>query len=360
MTTTKPFLTFAVPTWNRQREVEICVRSIAEQIKEQVRHVTILVQDDCSTDGTKDSIEAMQREFPGVIEYRCTEKRVDYSNAFRSLFLAPDAEWVWTFGDDDMLLPDGLSTMIRTLSDTDCEFIHCAERGRESGTRQLFKGKLLQLCNIFGWLDMTGFITCNVVRADKLRAAAQSPRWDKYAKSAFVQSCSLLEVLRDSQAAFMDMPLVATQAETQTQESVDRWTADKIGERYMLLADCMDAMYADGVLTDRLRFAFFRYQNYHLWDRHVTYFVDDYLRVGMIRPPEHWSSQSRLAQFVGDEAEGVNLAQQIEGVRSMLILHAYLSSNLEGVRQEIQGLAEKFGESVYPWRYVVPREALKS
>jgi glycosyltransferase involved in cell wall biosynthesis len=354
--TTKPFLTFAIPTWNRQREVEVCIRSIAEQTKHQIRRITILVQDDASTDGTKESVEALQKEFPELIDYRRREVRTDYADAFRDLFLAPDAEWVWTFGDDDMLLPGALDVMMKTITDTDCEFIHCAERGREAGSRKHYRGKLLQLCNTFGWLDMTGFITCNVVRGDRLRDAARSPRWPKYAKSAFVQSCALLEVLKDAQCSLMDVPLVATQNETQTQECVDRWAADKIGERYMLVADCIEKMFDDGILTEKLRFAFFRYQNYHLWDRHITYFVDDYLTKGMLRPAEHWSTQSRLSQFVGNVDGEVDLGTQIEGVRAMLMLHAYLSSNLEGVRQEIQALSEKFGQSVYPWAYVVPVE----
>lgn len=358
MSTTKPFLTFAIPTWNRQREVEICVRSIAEQIKAQIRHVTILVQDDCSTDGTKESVEALQKEFP-FIEYRCTDKRTDYSDAFRALFRSAEAEWVWTFGDDDQLLPGALDMMLKTLIDTDLEFIHCVEKGRESGSKQHFKGKLLALCNNFGWLDMTGFITCNVVRGDRLREAAESPRWKKYAKSAFVQSCALLEVLKDSQASLMDVPLVATQSETQTQESIDRWAVDKIGERYMLVADCIEQMFEDGVLTNKLKRAFFRYQHYHLWDRHITYFIDDYLTKGFLRPASHWHSQARLGQFVESDEFGVALETEIDGVRGMLMLHAYMSSNLQGVKEEIEGLGLRFGESVYPWGYVVPRDALK-
>ena len=122
----------------------------------------------------------------------------------------------------------------------------------------------------------------------------------------------------------------------------------------MLLADCIEKMFDDGVLSEKLRFTFFRYQNYHLWDRHITYFIHDYLDKGFLRPAEHWHSQARLSQFVGQEADEVDLGTQIDGVRSMLLLDAYLSSNLEGIRKEIEGLAEKFGVSVYPWGYVVP------
>ncbi len=359
MTTTKPFLIFAIPTWNRQREVEICVRSIAEQVKAQIRHVTILVSDDASTDGTKASVEALQAEFPGIIEYRCNEIRSDYSEAFRSLFRAANGEWVWTFGDDDMLLPGALDRILPVLNESGCEFIHCVERGRESGSNKMFKGKLLPLCNNFGWLDMTGFITGNIVRGDKLWRAAESPRWKLYAKSAFVQSCVLLEVLKDSEAALLDVPLVATQNTTQTQECVDRWAADKIGERYMKVADCIEAMYEDGILTHKLKRAFFRYQNYHLWDRHMTYFIDDYLSKGLMRPHFQWATQSKLADFLDDEVFAKGLVDQIESVRGLITLHGYMGANLNSIRSEIEDVAKQQAESVYPWSYVVPREAVR-
>lgn len=352
MTTTKPFLTFAIPTWNRQREVEVCIRSIAEQVKAQIRHVTILVQDDCSTDGTRSSVEALQKEYPDLIEYRTTEKRSDYSAAFRSLFMAADAEWVWTFGDDDMLLPGGLQFMLDKITDTDCEFIHCVEKGRESGGGKMARGKLIDLCNAYGWLDMTGFITCNVVRGDRLREAAESPRWKLYAKSAFAQSCALLEVLKDRQCALMDVPLVATQNANQTQECIDRWAADKIGQRYTLVADCIEAMFEDGILTSKLKKAFFRYQNYHLWDRHITYYVHDYVSQGVMQSNENWSSQSKLAQFIDDEAFAQALVGEIEMVRGLITLHGYMSANLASIKDEIAAVSERRGVSVYPWSYI--------
>jgi glycosyltransferase involved in cell wall biosynthesis len=350
------FLVFAIPTWNRQREVEICIRSIAEQIKAQIRSVTILVQDDCSTDGTRSSIEALQKEYPGIIEYRCTEKRTDYSAAFKSLFTAPSAEWVWTFGDDDLLEPGSLNRILPILTETDAQFIHCVEKGRESGSNRMFRGKLLALCNSFGWLDMTGFITGNIVRGEKLKQAAQSPHWKQYSKSAFVQSCALLEILKDEQSALIDVPLIRTQNASQTQECIDRWAVDRIGERYMLVSDCLELMFEEGILENKLKKTFFRYQNYHLWDRHITYFVSDYVGQGLMRPSSDWESQAKLAKFVDDELFATALVNEIEMVRGLITLHSYMESNLLGIKAEIEAVSARRGESSYPWGYVIPRE----
>lgn len=356
MSITKPFLQFAIPTWNRHREVEVCIRSIAGQITPQIRNVRILVQDDCSTDNTKATIEGLQREFPDIIEYRCTTERKDYSLAFRNLFGSVDAEWVWTFGDDDRLEPDTLGRMVGVLEQTDSDFIHCAETGRESGTGKMYNGYLIDLCNSFGWLDMTGFITCNIAKGYIWNEAARSPRWNLYAKSAFVQSCVLLELLHDKKCAYMDQPVVATQNKDQTQECIDRWAADKIGERYMLVADCIETMYEAGILTKKLRRAFFRYQNYHLWDRHITYFIHDFVSQGVVVPDAWWEMQKHLAGFLEDEAFAGDLVEEIDRVRDGIKVHRYLSARLGEIQESIAEVSSRRGDSCYPWGYLVPRE----
>ena len=359
MTTTKPFLQFAIPTWNRQREVEVCIRSIASQITPEIRGVRILVQDDCSTDQTKETIDALQREYQDIIEYRCTPERKDYSVAFRNLFNSVDAEWVWTFGDDDRLEPDTLARMLRVLKDSDLEFIHCAETGRESGTGKLYKGSMIDLCNSFGWLDMTGFITCNIARGYIWNEAAKSPRLDLYAKSSFVQSCVLLELLRDKKCAYMDVPAIATQNKDQTQECIDRWAVDKIGERYMLVGDCIEAMFEAGILKSKLRRAFFRYQNYHLWDRHITYFLNDYTTRGVVVPDAWWESQKQLAGFLEDEAFAGDLVSEIDRVRKGITVHRYMVARMCEIQDDIDEVCARRGDSCYPWGYLVPRELAK-
>lgn len=348
------FLQFAIPTWNRQREVEICIRSIAEQIKASIRSVTILVQDDCSTDETAEVVKRLQVEYPDIIEYRCTENRTDYSAAFKSLFTAPSAEWVWTFGDDDQLEPGALDRILPVLTETDVQFVHCVEKGRESGSNRMFRGKLLALCNSFGFLDMTGFITGNIVRCNRLHQAAATPRWNLYAKSAFVQSCALLEELKDDECALLDVPLIKTQNAMQTQESIDRWAADKIGERYLMVADCIEAMFSEGILSKKVRPVFFRYTDYHLWNRHVTYFVDDYLKHGRIQPHIAWAPNIKMAAFIDDEELAGAVSSSIDGLQSLIMLHAYLSANLDGIKNEIQTLTEVHGKNVYPWSIVIP------
>ncbi len=361
MSTTRPFLLFAVPSYQRPAELYVCVKSIAEQTKDCTAHsVSIFIQDEHPTDGTRETIARLLSEYPNLITAtEANNEPRDYSTSFQSMWAAVDAEWVWTFGDDDQLEPGALETILKLLPDCDYEFIHIAEKGRCSGTNGLYKGTLLGLCNTFGWLEMTGFITGNITRGDALRECAESPHWKRYAKSSFVQSCALLEVLKDSPAALWDVPLVSTQNEKQTQACVDRWEADKIGERYLWIVDALDLMFDEGILTKKLKRAFFRYQNLTFFDRHIVYFTFDYVQNKVINPTFRWDALCRLTKFIENEKHAEAALHSIETTRNTIALHAYLSVEAQGILDGIGALHHQHNESSYPWGYVIPKEALE-
>lgn len=336
------------------------MRSIIAQINAVGREdISILVSDAASIDATKETVIRLQIEFPDRIAYRCNEVHGDYSDSFQRMWGALDAEWVWTFGDDDQLEPGGLETILKLLPDCDYEFIHVAEKGRYSGTNGLYKGTLLSLCNTFGWLEMTGFISCNITRGDALVECSISGNWKRYAKSSFVQSCALLEVLKDAPAALWDVPLVSTQNAQQTQACVDRWEADKIGERYLWIVDALELMFDTGILTKKFKRAFFRYQNLHFWDRHIVYFTYDYIQNGVLNPSFRWDALCRLCKFIEDPIHSEAALSALETSRNMIALHSYLNTEAESIKDAIGGLHKHHNESSYPWGYVIPKEAIE-
>ena len=275
------------------------------------------------------------------------------------MWAAVDAEWVWTFGDDDKLEPGALDTILKLLPDTDLEFIHVAEKGRYSGSNGMYKGTLLDLCNTFGWLEMTGFITCNIARGAALNICADSPNWKRYSKSSFVQSCVLLETLKDAKAALWDVPLVNTQNEQQTQACVDRWEADKIGERYLWIVDALELMFDTGILTKKLKRAFFRYQNIHFWDRHIVYFTYDYVQNKVVNPSFRWDALCRLCKFIENEKHSESALAALETARNLINLHAYMSVEAASILDAIGGIHKQHNESSYPWGYVIPKDAIE-
>ena len=346
-------ITFAIPTYNRASRLETCIRSIADQVTDD--RVRILVSDDASTDDTPQVLERLEAEYPCLAYYR-RDTRGGYDGNFRDLYTRADlavTEWTWMFGDDDMLRPGAVAFMLSHLETTPAQFIHVAELKRTSGTNHLIHGTLLHLCNTFGWIEMTGFITCNVVRSKHLIQAFQSPRWRTYAKSAFAQSCVLLEQLRDEPCAFMDIPLVESQDEEQTPETAERWKADRIGERYLLIADALELMYEDGILTRKVKAAFFRYLIYGMWDRFLTSFIVDYLDHQYLWTDDAWHRTIKMASFVEPEEDAEAIIRDIEAARGLSTLHNYLAKDLAGIADELKRIFDRHVSAIYPYTYML-------
>lgn len=349
-------LTFAIPTWKRPENLEVCVRSIADQVRD--GRTEILISEDVDDPETTEVIHKLIADYACIrhIEHR---PRTDYSAAFKHLFDNVDGDWTWMFGDDDQLEKGALDFMLDHLEKQpeEIQFIHVAEKGRHSGGNGYYKGSLWTLCNSIGLVEMTGFMTGNVVRSARLLHAAQTPRWRQYAKSAFVQSCILLEELKDDQAALLDIPLVSTQHDGQTQETLDRWAKDNISGRYLYLTDAIELMYDEGILTEKVSLQFWRYLNIQMWGRYTGHFVNDYIEQGLLYGDDMWSRVIKMATFLADEEAAKKVIGQVEAARGLCTLHSYMSRNVDGIKNELILIAEREFSSVYPYTFIKPMEA---
>lgn len=327
-------LTFVIPTWKRAQKLAVALRSIAEQVGSTgARIVVVFNEDDIHT---RDVLDWATRDWPFITTIE-VDGEPDYSDKFREMMAAaPDSEWVWTFGDDDVLMPGALAFMLEHLRDAPAElaFVHVPERRRAGASGQVVAGRLLELCCSIGWIEMTGFITGNITRGSRLAACAQSKNWELYARSAFVQSCVLLEELRGDQAQFIDLPLIDTQDADQTEASQERWKEEQIPVRYFYVADALESMFAQGILTRKLPKKFFRYLSYHLWDRHITFFIAAWINHGDIWETELTDYIKRLADLLEDGDAAAQIRRKVDVTREMIVEHARLKKGLIEVFEE--------------------------
>jgi glycosyltransferase involved in cell wall biosynthesis len=348
-------LAFVIPTWNRPDRVGRAVASIATQMNDG-DGVVIHVVHDGDIPETTAALAAVRDRWPHVIVTK--NEHSDYSAVFRAMFRAqPDADWVWTFGDDDVLRDGALEFMLPRLQSETADFIHIAELQRASGGNSIYQAdSLLKLCCKFGWIEMTGFITANITRGALLAEAADTPNWPQYAKTAFVQSCILLEKLRERPATFMDIPLVATQDKEQNVATQETWRQQNIPGRYLYVVDAIEMMFDRGILTNKLPRAFFRYLSYHLWDRHLTSFIGDYLHQNFLWRYESWGRLGKFPQFLEDEKYAAELAADIDAGRDLAMFSAYTAVNLQHMRDSLEALHKRRHEAVFPYSYVAPPE----
>lgn len=352
-------LTFVIPTNNRAKELEVCIRSIADQIMQFPTEANIIVIDDGCTDNTPELVEQLGEQY-GCITYCRYDKHKDYSDVFRTMFcIAAKSDWVWTFGDDDQLQKGALKFILAQLKAEDTHeqpavFFHIAEAARASGRSGAFRGAMMDIAQNFGLIEMTGFITGNICRGYMLAEAAETPRWNEYAKSAFVQSFALFEMLMHRQMVFLDIPLIATQYADQNEETQQRWARDNISYRYLYTVTAMQRMVDDGILTTKLNPKFFRYLSYHLWDRFIHYYTGDYLAYSRCWPQEAWAMIAKFADFVNDEECAKKIRADVEAASGMITLHLFMKGNMDGIYGEIKLLSERRGTACYPWHFVEP------
>lgn len=340
-------LTFCIPTWNRVKQVERCIRSIASQIKGD--EAEILVSDHGSTDGTWDRLVDLQMEFPFLRKVRLERyEGSDFQHNFQHCFSQSITPWTWTFGDDDLLLPGSLETILQTLQKFDGDFIKVGERARASENPSFKRGTLLQLCESFGWLDMTGFITGNVVRTFRLVSAVNSPHWYKWCKNAFPQSCALLEALHDRPSMFIDLPLIDTQEKPA--DDYKRWEMNNTATRYFYVDEALRDMMDRGVLPLSLDNVFFRYHSYFLWDRLISNMISDYSTFPD-KPQIHlWEHITGLANLLADE-QCIILKKRIKEVMEMVEKHQEAMEKLGEYSVGLKILNDQHNMERFGWTY---------
>ncbi len=269
---TTPLLEFAIPTWKRPKSLRTSVCSIADQ------GCPVVISHHLCDTPTMPVVEELKLKYPSLVRAVACELGTapDYADSFRQVFGLSDATYTWTFGDDDALVPNAIEIITPLLTRGEFDLIHVSEAVRSANTGALIKGKLVDLANNIGWIDMTGFISCNIIRTTKLNEACQLKAWPLYAKNAFVHCCALLETLYDSDCAFYDMALVDSRILADDEDTGARWTEGNVGLRYHYIDEALLDMRQRGIIRGHLSPKFFRYHSYHLWDRFLTHIVTDY------------------------------------------------------------------------------------
>ncbi len=110
----KPILSFAIPTWNRAKELSECLDSIIPQIIESNENVEIVISDNASTDETPKVAEEYLKKY-NFIRYFRNEKNVGPDLNFISVIEKSNGKYAWLFSDDDWLNDGALKEILRII-----------------------------------------------------------------------------------------------------------------------------------------------------------------------------------------------------------------------------------------------------
>jgi len=109
-----PLLTFAVPTYNRPREIERLLGRAVPQLAEFPGEVDVLIKDDSTNDDSEKAARAILDKYKVPYSYaRGKKEGIDPAN----IYLAQHAkgDFVWWFGDDDELLPGSVAKVLSAI-----------------------------------------------------------------------------------------------------------------------------------------------------------------------------------------------------------------------------------------------------
>ena len=102
-----------IPTHNRSKELKECINSFLPQIKKY--KIPLYISDNGSTDNTEEMVLKMKKRY-NKIYYKNTGKNLGYACNVVNVLKMGCTEFVWLFGDDDVINKGAIKTIISNLN----------------------------------------------------------------------------------------------------------------------------------------------------------------------------------------------------------------------------------------------------
>lgn len=105
-------LAICIPTYNRRIFLQQLIESIIPQLDPDVE---VVISDNASIDDTESYCQDISLKFPQIRYYRSKENLGPDANMLKVVELST-ADYCWWMGDDDKIVEDGISRMLRLIS----------------------------------------------------------------------------------------------------------------------------------------------------------------------------------------------------------------------------------------------------
>ena len=112
-------LTIAIPTHNRVKPLSKNISLLLPQIVQYSSDVNLLISDNCSDDGTCSYVESLLKQYADFITYNRNTEDLGYLRNFGKGVELANSEYVYLLGDDDIVPPNFVSTIIHLLKEND-------------------------------------------------------------------------------------------------------------------------------------------------------------------------------------------------------------------------------------------------
>ncbi|GLU31411.1 glycosyltransferase family 2 protein [Trinickia caryophylli] len=222
-----PILSIVIPTRNRAARLRELLQSLRRAVERAQCEagVEIVCVDNCSRDDTKAVAEEYVRTL-SYVRYQVHQK--EYLTAEESLFNALQyarADYVWSLGDDDIVIDDAFERLLPILEQAQFDFILMNLRGKiesreyrycHSPSPLIGYKKGLDMFRDFGLISATTTVSCLCFRKTRI----MSVDWRRFQEisSIYSHSVSFFAAYHDRPVAFMPEPVIIYNSNTLDEE----------------------------------------------------------------------------------------------------------------------------------------------
>ena len=177
----RPTLAFLIPTYNRLPYITQLLQTLAADPDVRAARTPILVADNASEDGTPDAVRAIAAEHPHLdLRLREHRENIEMYTLHWLAENAPEVDYVWFFGDDDVPTPGAVGKVLDTLAARPVKMLHLPHTFEKEGrvharsvcpSETTYYPSSRELSRVYHhWVT---FIPATVVQRDALAAAAR-------------------------------------------------------------------------------------------------------------------------------------------------------------------------------------------
>lgn len=339
-------LCFAIPTWNRAKKLEICVREMARQIIELGKQdeIGIFVSDNCSDDDTPKVLAKLKKEYP-FLDYCRLEKHVDSADSIEAVMRRAEGEYLWLFGDDDILLKDGLRIVWHNVNTKPATVIHAGNGWLKPHSHKIYEGNVLEFANKMGFNQFIGWATSVILKKEKINEMVELPNYTKYKEAAYTHVLGILHVAYHEPAVVIDFP-ICQPMETQTTEDIKRWEMENIGWRYFITVEGLQILFQLGILKEKLKPMFFKYLTYYLWDRFITNMIAQEL-IGKPFPSKGWDLILAMADMIDDTDMAKRIRSNTISAYQLCATRNTLINQITAINTILNGIINETNKQIF-------------
>lgn len=177
---TRPLLTIAIPTYNRACCLRELLSCLLGQLAAELR-VELIVSDNASPDETPEVVKEFT-EHGLRIRYIRNATNIGSDANFLQCFEQARGKYVWIFGDDDVIIPGGISTVLGCLEEQEFDLVYLNSYPLEGAHQHHASRKHLCAASVFDAHNFAKrvnvfftFISGNIINKDSAINSSQEP-----------------------------------------------------------------------------------------------------------------------------------------------------------------------------------------